>query len=88
MRCGGGDAGERRRGGAYGKASITGAASHANASASHANQSDIPCLEWLVEGSRAAEGTLHSAKRIISKSEAPHACQRGWVERMRGGAYG
>ena len=67
------------RAGAYGKA--------ISAVASHADPRDIPRLKWLVEGSRAVEGSLHSAKRMVSKSEAPRACQRGWVERRRGGAY-
>ena len=49
---------------------------------------DIPRLKWLVEGIRASEGTLHSAKRMVSKSEAQRVrVRRGWVERTRGGAY-
>ena len=38
---------------------------------------DIPCLEGLVEGSRAGEGMLHSAKRMVSKSEAQRVCVEG-----------
>ena len=46
--CGGGDAGERMRGGAYPEARDAG---------------DIPGLKGLVEGIRVVEGILHSAKR-------------------------
>ena len=46
------------RGGAYVKATI------------RRDPRDIPCLEGLVEGNRVEEGTLHSAKRMVSKSEA------------------
>ena len=44
-------------------------------------------LKGSVEGPRLSEGMLHSAKRMVSKSEAQRACQRGWEERTRGGAY-
>ena len=37
----------------------------------------VPRLKWLVEGTRVGEGILHSAKRMVSKSEAPRACQKG-----------
>ena len=48
----------------------------------------IPRLEVLVEGTRVVEGTLHSAKRMVSNSEAQRVrVRRGWVERTRGGAY-
>ena len=57
------------RGGAYAKA--------ISAVASHADPRDIPRLEVLVEGSRAAEGTLHSAQRMVSKSEAQRVRVRG-----------
>ena len=70
---------ERMRGGAYVKA--------AEVLTAVRDASDIPRLEGLVEGPRVVEGTLHSAKRMVSKSEAQHACQRGWVERTRGSAY-
>ena len=50
------------RGGAYAKARDAG---------------DIPRLEWLVEGLRAGEGSLHSAKRMVSKSEAQRVRVRG-----------
>ena len=52
------------RGGAYDKAIIRDAG-------------DVPRLEGLVEGMRAFEGRLHSAKRMVSKSEAQRACQKG-----------
>ena len=62
------------RGGAYAKA--------ISAVASHADLCDVPRLEGLVEGLRVEEGTLHSAKRMVSKSEAPRVrVRRGWVER-------
>ena len=32
---------------------------------------------WLVEGIRVAEGMLHSAKRMVSKSEAQRVRVRG-----------
>ena len=38
---------------------------------------DIPRLKGLVEGSRAVEGILHSAKRMVSKSEAQRVRVRG-----------
>ena len=38
---------------------------------------DIPCLEGLVEGMRAVEGSLHSAKRMVSKSERHRVRVRG-----------
>ena len=64
---------KRTRGGAYLKAR---------------DPRDIPRLEGLVEGLRVVEGMLHSAKRMVSKSEAQRVrVRRGWVERMRGGAY-
>ena len=46
------------RGSAYAKAVLT------------RDAGDLPRLKWLVEGSRAREGRLHSAKRMVSKSEA------------------
>ena len=50
----------------------------------------IPRLEGLVEGMRADEGSLHSAKRMVSKSEAQRVRGSEWIsgERTRGGAYG
>ena len=53
------------RGGAYGKVR---------------DPRDIPCLEGLVEGMRVGEGSLHSAKRMVSKSEAQRVRVRedGW----------
>ena len=49
---------------------------------------DVPRLKGLVEGLRVEEGTLHSAKRDGKQKQGTAcACQRGWVERMRGGAY-
>ena len=65
------------RGGAYVKATTRDAG-------------DIPRLEWLVEGRRAEEGMLHSLGKANGKQErgTARACQRGWVERTRGGAYG
>ena len=59
------------RGGAYVKA-IT-----------RRDASDIPRLEGLVEGIRVAESTLHSAKRMVSKSEAQRVRVRG--DGWRGG---
>ena len=46
---------------------------------------DIPRLKWLVEGPRAVEGMLHSAKRMVSKSEAQRVRVRedGWREDER-----
>ena len=38
---------------------------------------DIPRLKGLVEGLRFGEGTLHSAKRMVSKSEAQRVRVRG-----------
>ena len=38
---------------------------------------DVPRLEGLVEGIRLSEGTLHSAKRMVSKSEAQRVRVRG-----------
>ena len=38
---------------------------------------DIPRLKWLVEGIRVVEGSLHSAKRMVSKSEAQRVRVRG-----------
>ena len=38
---------------------------------------DVPRLKWLVEGFRVGEGTLHSAKRMVSKSEAQRVRVRG-----------
>ena len=38
---------------------------------------DVPRLEGLVEGNRVEEGRLHSAKRMVSKSEAPRVRVRG-----------
>ena len=38
---------------------------------------DVPRLEGLVEGMRGGEGTLHSAKRMVSKSEAQRVRVRG-----------
>ena len=68
------------RGGAYGKATAVLTAER--------DPRDIPRLEVLVEGSRALEGILHSAKRMVSKSAAHSVRVRtGWVERTRGGAY-
>ena len=52
------------RGGAYAKA-IT------------RDAGDVPRLEGLVEGRRAGEGRLHSAKRMVSKSEAQRVRVRG-----------
>ena len=67
MWCGGGDAGERMRGGAYGEVRDAGY---------------VPRLKWLVEGIRGVEKTLHSAKRMVSKSEAQRVRVRG--DRWRG----
>ena len=53
------------RGGAYAKAVLT------------RDASDIPRLKWLVEGMRVVEGMLHSAKRMVSKSEAQRVRVRG-----------
>ena len=61
---------ERTRGGAY-VSKVEGVRLH----------SRHPTPRGLVEGPRLAERTLHSAKRMVSKSEARRACQRGWVER-------
>ena len=46
---------------------------------------DIPRLKWLVEGLRVVEGLLHSAKRMVSKSEARRVRVRmgGEEERRR-----
>ena len=38
---------------------------------------DVPRLEVLVEGPRLSEGILHSAKRMVSKSEAQRVRVRG-----------
>ena len=63
------------RGGAYVKATI------------RRDPRDVPRLKGLVEGVRVEEGTLHSAE-MVRKSEAQRVrVRRGWVERMRGGAY-
>ena len=64
----GGDAGERMRGGAYFKARLT--------SREPRDAGEIP-RKWLVEGPRVVESTLHSVKRMVSKSEASRACQEG-----------
>ena len=53
------------RGGAYAKA-IT-----------QRDPRDVPRLEVLVEGPRLSEGILHSAKRMVSKSEARRVRVRG-----------
>ena len=48
---------------------------------------DVPRLEVLVEGNRAFEGRLHSAKRMVSKARQ-RVCVRGDGWRgSRGGAY-
>ena len=44
---------------------------------------DVPRLEGLVEGIRVSEGPLHSAKRMVSKSEAQRVRVRG--DGWRGG---
>ena len=38
---------------------------------------DVPRLKGLVEGPRFVEGILHSAKRMVSKSEAQRVRVRG-----------
>ena len=38
---------------------------------------DVPRIKGLVEGIRVFEGTLHSAKRMVSKSEAQRVRVRG-----------
>ena len=61
---------ERTRGGAYAKVR---------------DPRDVPRLEGLVEGNRAVEGILHSAKRIISKSEARRSWHGACVSEGMGG---
>ena len=62
------------RGGAYVKATAVRAGSTLTAAR---DARDVPRLEGLVEGMRVSEGTLHSAKRMVSKSERHRVRVRG-----------